>query len=149
MPTTDTRTRSETDTKIRVPDEAAPTSRAPTRVHLQRRTPSTAVLAAIVAVVLVAVAAITWTLAGPTADEVTDTTTTTSTGLTEDEALRRLIARGYVPIAAIPPSLYTREELATIRLVRTGVLPAEVLETDPFVTKELINRGLVPPGSAR
>ena len=152
MPTTDTRPPDHAPAAVPtpVPRAAAPSGSTPAQLRDDdaRRTPSIAVLAAILAVVLAAVAVITWVTTRPSADVASDATVT-STSSTEDDALRRLIARGYVPTAAIPPSLYTSQELTTIRLVRAGILPAELLETETFVSKGLVDRGLVPPGSAR
>jgi hypothetical protein len=55
--------------------------------------------------------------------------------------------------ATVAP-LYTQDELAVLRLVERGVLPDEVLDAEPFRTKQLVNEGLLPratlsPGSAR
>jgi hypothetical protein len=52
----------------------------------------------------------------------------------------------------VAPS-YTQDELAVLRLVERGVLPDEVLDAEPFRTKQLVNEGLLPratlsPGSA-
>jgi hypothetical protein len=49
--------------------------------------------------------------------------------------------------------LYTQDELAVLRLVERGVLPDEVLDAEPFRTKQLVNEGVLPratlsPGSA-
>lgn len=41
-------------------------------------------------------------------------------------------------------SLYTAEELAVTRLVATGHIPAQTLDSEPFRTKGLVNQGLVP-----
>ena len=41
-------------------------------------------------------------------------------------------------------SLYTEQELAVMRLVAKGYIPAETLEGEPFLTKRLVNQGLVP-----
>ncbi len=124
--------------------------------------------AVIAAVVLVAVTAAFWATSSPVPEQAEPTT---SEVLSQDEALRQLIARGYVPGDAFdaeaevtralqqrglvpdgiatPPPLYTPDEEAVLRLVSIGVLPDEVLEAEVFVTKRLINRGLVPAGSAR
>lgn len=40
--------------------------------------------------------------------------------------------------------LYTQDELTVIRLVEEGVLPDEVLDAEPFRTKQLVNEGVVP-----
>ena len=45
---------------------------------------------------------------------------------------------------AITP-LYTEDELTVIRLVEKGVLPAVVLDAEPFRTKQLVAEGLLPP----
>jgi len=44
-------------------------------------------------------------------------------------------------------SLYTQEEQAILRLVNKGYLPAETLNGEPFRTKELVNEGLIPPAA--
>ena len=44
---------------------------------------------------------------------------------------------------AITP-LYTQDELTVIRLVEKGVLPREVLDAEPFRTKQLVAERLVP-----
>lgn len=80
-----------------------------------------------------------------------------TTAVDEDEALRRLIARGYVPAATARPNQTTgvqaglspAEHAATDRLVRRGLLPPELLEAESYVTDRLINQGLIPAGSAR
>lgn len=41
-------------------------------------------------------------------------------------------------------SLYTEDELAVMRLVATGYIPAETLDSEPFLTKGLVNQGVVP-----
>jgi hypothetical protein len=40
--------------------------------------------------------------------------------------------------------LYTADELAVMRLVARGYVPAETLEGDPYRLKRLVNQGLVP-----
>jgi hypothetical protein len=45
--------------------------------------------------------------------------------------------------ATVAP-LYTQDELDVIRLVEEGVLPDEVLDAEPFRTKQLVNEGLLP-----
>lgn len=152
------------------PRVATPTPRRPARRGPDADDHRRTVRAAIVAgVLLFAVTAAFWATSRPTPEEATRATT--STDVSDDEALRQLIARGYVPGdafdaaaeatqalqqrglvpdgVAIPPPLYTPDEQAVLRLVRLGVLPDEVLEGEVFVTKQLINRGLVPAGSAR
>jgi hypothetical protein len=86
-----------------------------------------------------------------------------------DEITRRLINEGLVPSGdTSEPSaawhawasqsgqlrdpqapLYTAAELATMKLVREGRLPASTLGTDRFVTKQLANRGLIPRAAAQ
>jgi hypothetical protein len=41
--------------------------------------------------------------------------------------------------------IYTADEAAVIRLVADGVLPASVLDQEPFRTKQLVNEGVLPP----
>ena len=40
--------------------------------------------------------------------------------------------------------LYTQDELTVIRLVEEGVLPDDVLDAEPFRTKQLVNEGVLP-----
>ena len=40
--------------------------------------------------------------------------------------------------------LYTQDELAVIGLVERGVLPDDVLDAEPFRTKQLVNEGVLP-----
>lgn len=51
-----------------------------------------------------------------------------------------------VPVADVPAQrpIYTADELKVFRLVDAGVLPASVLGSEPFRTKSLVARGLVP-----
>ncbi|MBY5163272.1 hypothetical protein [Salsipaludibacter albus] len=118
---------------------------------------------AIAAVLTIAVATL-WVAVRPDTND-PSTGAAETAQVTQDEALRRLVARGYLPQQALEPSvgtttlgatgagarapLYTPEEEWVIHLVRTGQLPAELLDSEVFVTKQLINRGLVPAGSAR
>jgi hypothetical protein len=44
--------------------------------------------------------------------------------------------------------LYAADELATMRLVREGQLPKELLETEP-ITKRLVNEGRIPAATVR
>lgn len=41
-------------------------------------------------------------------------------------------------------SIYSADELAVLRLVAKGYIPAEILDANPYLTKRLINQGLVP-----
>jgi hypothetical protein len=41
-------------------------------------------------------------------------------------------------------SIYSADELTVMRLVAKGYIPAETLDTDPYLTKRLINQGFVP-----
>jgi hypothetical protein len=67
---------------------------------------------------------------------------------------KSLVARGLVPretlIAAAPPRppLWCPEERAVMQAVASGVVPPEVLDGEPYRTKRLIARGLVPWESA-
>jgi hypothetical protein len=114
----------------------------------------------VVAVMLAAIVAVIILTAPPTPVDVPAAGPRSDLGTTavdEDEALRRLIASGYVPAVTaetnpsptVPDGLYTDEQAATLRRVRAGLLPAELLDAEPFVTNRLINRGLIPAGSAR
>lgn len=165
MMQTTTTTQDHERTRVDTPDPVPPTRRGPT----DREPRGTLRAAVVAAVLLFVVAATLWVTSRPTPDEAIDTAP--SVAVSNDEALRRLIARGYVPGqafdaraeatsalqqrglvpdgAAIPPPLYTPEERTVLRLVRAGVLPDELLDSEVFVTKQLVNRGLVPPGSAR
>lgn len=167
MPTTLTRpadTRPDVTTSVPGPPSVARPAKA--RDLGRPRTMNPAVVAAVLAVVLVAFA---WVLARPATD-VPATTTVGATTVSEDEALRRLVAAGYIPAeawdadaaflaelqrrglvpdVAIPPPLYTPEEQMVIRLVRAGQLPSVVLESEVFVTKGLVNRGLIPAEAVR
>jgi len=127
-----------------------------------------AITAAIVVAVLLATVLV---LASPDADPVTTTVVDTqSTTLSPEQALRRLVARGYVPSAAIdldgirtadlqarglvpgtvvPSAPFTRNDQILRELVNRGVLPATLVQTEAFMTKDLIARGLVPAGSVR
>ena len=49
-----------------------------------------------------------------------------------------------VAVPAQTGSLYTAEELAVMRLVAQGYIPREMLAGEPYRTKRLVNRGLIP-----
>jgi hypothetical protein len=57
-----------------------------------------------------------------------------------------LTSRPVVPIEepGREASLYTAEERTVMRLVAQGQIPAETLNTDPFIIKRLVNEGFVP-----
>jgi hypothetical protein len=44
----------------------------------------------------------------------------------------------------VQPPIYTQDELEVFRLVDAGVLPASVLDLEPFRTKQLVAQGLIP-----
>jgi hypothetical protein len=87
----------------------------------------------------------------------------------QDEVTQQLINKGLVPSGATSepsaawhswasqsgqirgsqPPLYTPDELATMKLVQEGTLPASTLDTDRFVTKRLANQGLLPRAAAQ
>jgi hypothetical protein len=57
-----------------------------------------------------------------------------------------LTSRPVVPIEepGRETSLYTAHERTMMRLVAQGQIPAETLNTDPFIIKRLVNEGFVP-----
>jgi hypothetical protein len=40
--------------------------------------------------------------------------------------------------------IYTRDEITVLRLVERGVIPRDILDTEPLRTKQLVAEGLVP-----
>lgn len=68
--------------------------------------------------------------------------------------MQRLANQGLIPKQALipkteePESLYTPEERAIMDAVRRGEIPKAVLDGEPFLTKRLINQGLLPKGAA-
>jgi hypothetical protein len=68
--------------------------------------------------------------------------------------MRGLVNQGLVPRAALEPRsvviapLYSAQERAVMAAVTAGVIPQEALDGEPFLTKRLINQGLVPRQAA-
>lgn len=70
-----------------------------------------------------------------------------------------LLAVGYdtVPSASTPAdpatsparALYTSDELMTMRVIREGSLPTALQERTPFITKRLVNQGVIPVTTVR
>jgi hypothetical protein len=56
------------------------------------------------------------------------------------------------PAVAVPPTtlgpLWCEGELETVRAVEAGILPRETLDEEPYRTKLLIARGLIPRQAA-
>jgi hypothetical protein len=67
---------------------------------------------------------------------------------------KSLVNRGLIPRESLTPyqgpveSLYTDQELAVMAAVAQGLVPREVLDGEPFLTKRLINQGLIPREAA-
>jgi len=57
---------------------------------------------------------------------------------------RPIGSTGPVTVAPQAGSLYTEQEQAVLRLVAKGYIPAETLNGEPYRTKQLVNEGLVP-----
>jgi hypothetical protein len=67
---------------------------------------------------------------------------------------KRLVNGGLVPREALAPwsppvePLYSARERALMAAVAAGQIPRQALDGEPFRTKELINRGLIPRAAA-
>jgi hypothetical protein len=63
---------------------------------------------------------------------------------------KRLVAQGVIPretlVTGVPiePTLSCPEERAVMKAVSAGLIPAEVLDGEPFRTRRLIAQGLIP-----